>query len=183
MKKIIFTLAVIFAMITVAKADSYLYWMTDLTNLEDNQYSTLDYSYVNIIAKTGTGDDATYQVLNFYADEVGGTAMDKLTKEQVTSAPTYGISGYYADLSNVSDSATFYIELIKDGTPTKSVAISDSISYSDAANAYFAKIDSRGMFIPAAAAWSVSAPEPTSGLLMLLGMAALGLKRRKMTNA
>lgn len=178
MKKIIFTLAVVFAMAIPAVADSYLYWMTDMTDerYKDSSY----YDTVKIIAKDVVdGGATTYTALGFYAGNFDVDPMGSLSYDNVNDAPGMGITGYYADLSGISESATFYIELFKDGS---SVAISDSILYSTAAN-FILDIDPSGMFVPTSAPWSVKAPEPTSGLLMLLGMAALGLKRRKMTNA
>lgn len=175
MKKIFFTLAVVFAMITVAKADSYLYWMIDDS---DKRFSSLDYTSLSFKVKTG---DGVYATITFYDEIGGGTGYSSLSKEQVESIA--GNATLFADVTNYEPNAvTYYIELFND-SPYSQVAYSE-ISSAEAAS-YIASFDPANPsgFIPASATWSAPAPEPTSGLLMLLGMAALGLKRRKMTNA
>lgn len=175
MKKIFFTLAVVFAMITVAKADStsYLYWMIDGS---DKRFSSLDYTSLSFNVKTASG----YESIMFY-DEIGGAkGYSSLTKDEVELIA--GNATLFADVTDyyTLDAVTFYIELFNDST---------QVAYSEIPSAqvasYIASFDPANPsgFIPASATWSAPAPEPTSGLLMLLGMVALGLKRRKMTNA
>lgn len=174
MKKILFTLAVVFAMITVAKADStsYLYWMIDGS---DGRFSSLEYTGLSFNVKTASG----YESIMFY-DEIGGaTGYSSLTKDEVKLIA--GNATLFADVTDYDlNAVTFYIELFNDST---------QVAYSEIPSAqvasYIASFDPANPsgFRPANKTWSAPAPEPTSGLLMLLGMAALGLKRRKMTNA
>lgn len=177
MKKILFTLAVVFAMITVAKADStsYLYWMVG----DDTKFSSLAYEKLSFNVKTANG----YESIMFY-DEIGGAAgYSSLTKTQVESIA--GNATLFADVTGYDlNAVTFYIELFNDSQDTYSQVAYSEIPSAQVAS-YIASFDPANPsgFRPAGATWSAPAPEPTSGLLMLLGMAALGLKRRKMTNA
>ena len=72
------------------------------------------------------------------------------------------------DTTTVTDTSKFYVTA-KKGLETKEGAFATTLSFgSQAANS------------KVAANWSsVAAPEPTSGLLLLLGMAGLALKRKR----
>lgn len=89
--------------------------------------------------------------------------------------------GYLVDISGMtSESSAFYIELVQyNAGQWDTVGVSQGIAYSDIGK-YTVNLNAIAPTLPAA--WtggSYAAPEPTSGLLMLLGVAALGLKRRK----
>ena len=73
------------------------------------------------------------------------------------------------DTATVTDSSKFYL------TATKSLS-----TYSGADDTVGVKWSSQATASKAATGWaSASVPEPTSGLLMLLGMAGLALRRKR----
>ena len=178
MKKLIFSLALIAS--TVASADSFLYWMVG-----EGQ----SYDYARIYAKTGEntgsylniydgGFDYAYNEKGITAEQGGGGSVLKNT---VDEARTYG-EGFYAALAGINPSdATFIIELYNDSNQFISQT---SMSGSQLASYVY----NGGTTIPTAVSpWGVSStyaiPEPSSGLLMLVGCAVLGLRRRKQKNA
>ena len=94
-----------------------------------------------------------------------------------TQVATYG---------NVGSSYTFYVAILKDDAlyigPTKTGAGQEG---KDTPLAFSAKTSSQAAAMDASAGYAgagwytASVPEPTSGLLMLLGMAGLALRRRR----
>lgn len=180
MKKIFFTLAVVFAMITVAKADSYLYWMMDDASFEkyDGKYNSVKIMY----DATGSSEWTALTLCTY--GEGGMSDIGSSVSADALEAQYNAGGGYYLALADIAENSSFIIELFNDSGV---VGQSDKLAFSSAAAASsIAEITAAGIFTPAVTTWSmgpVGAPEPTSGLLMLLGMAALGLKRRKMTNA
>lgn len=144
--------AAILAMVGFAKADA-LYWQVD-TGAADASY-TGDYSYAALMDSNGTLVDG------YYAAADGKVA------------PTL------SDLGDGSSTHSFYIELYN--ASLDSVYKTESVSYTDlAASGY---ISTGGVSLPTFAATSgfngASVPEPTSGVLLLIGGAMLALRRRR----
>ena len=81
----------------------------------------------------------------------------------------------YIDTTTYGSTTGFYIELFNAGGT--SVALSEVISKS--ALSSFVTQGASLAEVPKGAYGFSAAPEPTSGLMMLLGMAMLGLRRRK----
>lgn len=101
------------------------------------------------------------------------TSTDYLNKRQGT------VTGGASSISSYS-SGVFYIELYD--ANEKVVGRSQALTYSDASN--LAQFESLSEAQTSLAVWNggntyTAVPEPTSGLLMLLGMAGLALRRRK----
>ena len=170
MKKTILLAALIGA--TGAFADSYLYWMVNTADpsLDSN------YSYVRVY-DTASGKYLTpiYDGSFDYAyNEAGG--QSGLSKETITDAADWG-EGFFASLSGIeTSSASFVVELFNESGTwlAQSAALSGS-----AAAGY---IYNGGISAPPAVPWtagSFAIPEPTSGLLMLLGIAGLALRRKR----
>ncbi len=181
MKKIFFTLAVVFAMITVAKADSYLYWMMDDASFEkyDGKYNSVKIMY------DATGSSA-WEALTLYTyGDSGMTSLGESVAADALEAQYNAGGGYYIKLAaDITGNSSFIIELFNDQIGV--IGQTAELAYSSRTAGSIAEMTAAGIFTPATTPWAmgpVGAPEPTSGLLMLLGMAALGLKRRKMTNA
>lgn len=171
MKKLIAVAAMAFTAVAFA-GDSYLYWMMPTTvTWKETTDTPTGYSYAAIGVMDGEGHNVTY--LNNYA--FGGTSEggDFVAKADATS-------GWYANLSTYATSGySFYIELFND-----SVSIgrsTDILSYSDA----LAYATTFGTDVPKTTAWAPTSfttaaiPEPTSGLLMLVGLAGLALRRKR----
>lgn len=164
MKKAFLAMAILGATVASA-ADSYLYWMVG-----DGAPA---YSYARV--RDTSGDTAYLTLYDSGFESLG----DSATLADITSAKEWGDS-LLARLPTTDSSKSYVVELYNDSD--KFVAQSAVISGAQIAN----YISSGGMSMPAAGAWSASSfaiPEPSSGLLMLVGCAVLGLRRRRQKNA
>jgi len=167
MKKLLFGVLLMAAMFTRA-GDSYLYWM-----LGDDVSSKYLYDSVKVAAVDSSWN-ATYLTLyteNF--DELGGV----VSKGQVDMANDWG-AGFLASLG--PDSSSYVIELYNGSkaiahTTTPLSEVQNYIVYKSAMNP--GAVSSWTMGSGAFSAGPI--PEPTSGMMLLLGMAALALRRRR----
>ena len=159
MKKAFLILSLLGSLVASAD-DSYLYWMID---------TTADFAYAKIRA------DGSDTYLNVYDGTF--TALSEspmVTKADYLDAKDWG-DGFYAAVSG-SVPSTFIVELWN--------AENAYVGFSSVSSS--GHIYSGGMGLPAATAATASSfaiPEPSSGLLMLVGCAVLGLRRRKQKNA
>ena len=155
MKKILFTLAVL---ATIAVQADYLYWMVDTPQ-----------TGTDISGNTTTFNWATAKL---YADsEVIGTLT-------AGDAEIYKLIDSYAISGDVGDYAakTFFIELFN--SDNSWMAQSSKVSGSSLAQYMTGSMSMN----PPSGPWTggtYSVPEPTSGLLFLVGGMLLGLKRRR----
>ncbi len=151
MKKIILLLA--FASIFAVKAD-YIYWMVD----ENPDVTGWD--------ESTTKSNWTTANL-YYNDGVIGT-LDRTAWDNLTAFDAYAYSEF-----TPTGTGTFMIELIGD-TYGKTTGLESNLSQ---------YIFSSPMSVMPASAFGQGAtyavPEPTSGLLFLVGGMLLGLKRRR----
>lgn len=156
MKKILLGVAI--ALSALCSQASYLYWQVDQKQLDDAQISG---NWANLyVVTTGTGS-------------TGGTWLQKA---EIGQQASINVSSYK------DGSYSFYVEIVNyvDGSATNTGISQAPTSYADLAEKH--SIIETALDVPIVNVWhggTVAAPEPTSGLLMLLGVAALGLKRRK----
>lgn len=157
--------------------DSYLYWMVGDSNdgsvtLGGQSYT--DYSYARIAA-VGS-DNTVLGYLDLYNPAGGGSS-----NWAVQDHSTGGNGAFYANLAGFQNAASFYIEIAND---TVVLGHSDGLQYADA----LAMATSFGTGTPANL-WNMAtfapgpAPEPSSGLLLLFGLAGLALRRPKVQKA
>ena len=163
-----------------AQADSYLYWMVgdDLGSpiTLDNAVLT-DASYNGArVAYWVDGGDSGY--LNLYGQNNAGNWVDLGTTIGATSVGEP--SAYYARLASLGDASHFYIELVMDGNR---VGRSEQILDYTGALAMATMDLKPAQLLTALAFTAAPAPEPSSGLLLLLGVAGLALRRRKQITA
>ena len=167
MKKIISLVVV--ALSFGAFADSYLYWMVgDESTLGGKSLMEAGVAY----AKVGMLTDGGTTYLNLYGD--GGvdfeTTLAMVDKNSGMCGPLY--AGILSDTT-----ASFFVELLND--KLESIGKSAEVDYSGLAS----YIGGFGTDKPADSSWTVSTyspiPEPNSAMLVLLGMAALGLRRKQ----
>lgn len=176
MKKTLMALAAMAVMVATAAdtgTESYLYWMIDT---EDASTGTFTYDSVRVrayeTASPNIYSESTYLTLYYGSDiEAGISVPDEYA--------TMGLP-FYAALADMAGSQYSYVvELFNDSTK---VAYSDSIVFTDAmASGFVASVTPSGT-IPATP-WVTgnfkAVPEPNSALLLLIGCAALGLRRKR----
>ena len=159
--------------------DSYLYWMV---NTDDGTADEITYDSVRVRAfETEGGADQGYLTL-YYGNgaAVGGGNPNSIGKGLATEGLPF-----YASLASVAGSSFSYVvELFNDGAL---VGQSKSLLFTEAMTKnYVATVTSTGTF-PAMASWAAgrysSVPEPNSAVLLLLGCAALALRRKQDENA
>lgn len=177
MKKIILILAVGFALL--ANAD-YIYWMVDNpasgTDITGAPTSFSDWAYAVLTVQDSSAIyvNSTYAEASSAAASVGGT----LTGAQASRLSSYDAYAY-ANVGSINPDKYFLIELFA-GDGTWMAGYSESAKSSAIAQYIFS--DNSMSVMPAqgfgqGATYAV--PEPTSGLLFLIGGVLLGLKRRR----
>lgn len=158
MKRILMVVGIALGACVASADDSYLWWMVDRET--DAKY---DYTYA--VVKATTGNTAT-----------GGTQVgDGLGKGS-------GLQGWAYVGSAIGSGYSYYIELLSEATGTgggyEAVAASSLASWEDLQN-FFTANGVPGTSTPWTGGEFHAVPEPTSGLLLLLGVAGLALRRKR----
>ena len=153
--------------------DSYLYWMVDMESAGDFTYDEVRVKAVPS-GMTGEGD-----YLSLYNG--GGYSYGTTVGEQsVIDAADKGLA-FYAGLAAPANSFSYLVELWNDSTV---VAQSDMLTstYSESVAQHIVTMSGAGGInpvVPWMAGGFSAAPEPNSALMLLIGCAALALRRRK----
>ena len=170
MKKTLFVAAILGAMVASAN-DSYLYWMVGSSDVSYDyaRVRTMEGTYLSIY---DTAFDEPYT----YNDEVGG--MSGIKKEWVEDVRSNG-EGLYAALGSNPLGSDFVIELYN----YENTFVGQSVVSYNANSIYTANSLNVPGSLTLVAPTSYAIPEPSSGLLMLVGCAMLGLRRRKVKTA
>jgi len=163
MKKSIVAVAV-FAVALFAQAD-VLYWMVS-----------------DEIAETATGSASTFATLYAVsAADSSKTELDSRSESQVYTAYDVGSAFQYSGIENYSSGYSFLVEILSGDYSGQSY----SVDTYDALKNYIVGSGSSlqpSSFAPEGFGGGTSTynvPEPTSGLLFLVGGMLLGLKRRR----
>ena len=149
--------------------DSYLYWMVNVDE------GTWNYDYrVQVRGVPGSSEEGPF--LNLYYDN-GNSAGFSVTREYLQDAKSDPGVGFYAGFASNAGYTSYVIELLSSDT-------SDLLGrWSWTAAQVETYIAQNGIKAPSLAPLTMSmalpAPEPSSGLLLLLGVAGLALRRRK----
>lgn len=161
MKNVIFALALGFAF--AVQAD-YIYWMLDSTTVNVTQFDTT--------VKSETWDTA---ILSYDGQQIG--SMTSSQWSDLDDIGAYAYATYDPKSSPVStDTTTFMIELYSSGkwlgkTESQARYLEDYIFGNNSMSTMPAQGFGQGA--------TYAVPEPTSGLLFVLGGMLLGLKRRR----
>ena len=150
--------------------DSYLYWMVENAHYQDDTPVSFDYATISGIE----GDSSTYLSLYRGETDYGYFAGSSGSDPYSFSAP------YSAKIPDGQNYESFMIELWT-GLPNDAHSQVGVASYSRSTlEAYMLHQATQ----PFGSYLLVSAvtPEPTSGLMLLLGLAALGLRRKASRN-
>lgn len=185
MKKLIIALAV--AMAATFSQASYLFWQISDSTLKTGSFNgneitgyrvvALDenttFSYTPGVAETYTALNTTYAT---YSAQDGWGWSDAAA----IVSPAGATGNAYANISGKETGYTYYIEVMGYNNNTV-IAVSEGLTYSDAVS-QGRLTDDLSTMASAAKAWTggaYAAPEPTSGLLLLVGGALLALRRRR----
>ena len=168
MKRILIALFA-FAAITAAAEDSYLYWMV----------GEGDSGFTYNTVKVSQWDNGAFvDYLTFYDGYGQLSSGDSVLSTVAKNYEDYS-GGLFAKLASDSSTSSFVIELFND---SQRVAVSDSLDMSTALADYITHNNA----ISLAKSWapvSFAIPEPNSAMLLLIGCAALGLRRRRQRKA
>jgi len=179
MKRVLLVLSVLWVA-TAAAEDSWLYWM--LGDASKSGYTaaesgSADNTYTAVKVRGYTNNDADFSYLNLYYDSSSPLGGDAIPATTISEMNGFG-AGLYAKLANNTTYSSFVIELVND---SGFVAGSERLTAASA-EAYIETANS--MHSPSAwAPTSYAIPEPNSAMLLLLGCAALGLRRRRQLKA
>lgn len=138
---------------TLAVHADYLYWMVEV---DDNYVKSGTYDAVALMADGSEIERVSWNAIST-CDDAGWPVITELT----------------------SDAASYYIELLQDGKVVADSRSYDAV-YSLAQLQNMGAIHTDSAMSPALGAATFAIPEPTSGLLFLMGGILLGLKRRRM---
>lgn len=159
MKTTLAIFGVLFAL--CAKAD-YIYWMIDTESASAYNYTT---------ALLRSSSDSNFSVtINDGIDELQSYTTGNLNDKIISYQADVG--GFYSDIGSYSGQS-FFVELLNGD---QRLAQSPLVALTSA-NIYSGSVST-----PASAPahfGSYNVPEPTSGLLFLIGGMLLGLKRRR----
>lgn len=171
-----------------ADSESFLYWMIDAESAAGFQ----DYSAATTIkvAAYSNSENATspktYLTPLYWGD--GSTLASVGNAADVRVCSAYGV-GFYASLAQVNGSYQNYsyvIELWSGANADIWLGKSEVLDGNNAA-AYVSLADSSGIRAAMQSPWAAgnftAAPEPNSAVLTLIGLAVLGLRRRKAVKA
>ena len=161
--KLIASLAIVLAASVASAADSYLYWMVNNANYNN---SVVNFDYATISTDGGSS------YLSLYSSGASGSVTQYLWSDGYNSSYGAPSSGIYAGFSGTPTS--FLVEL---WNASDTRVGWQSYSYSELAQHLYNSTTGGGLTTPFGVSQVV--PEPTSGLLMLIGMAGLALKRKR----
>lgn len=175
MKKLLMSLALLgtFAAMS-AKGDSYIFWMADVSDTEKGDNEKIGkFSYANLVARAADGTTFVYD-LGYGGD---GSAAGVATTGVI---PSSSLEAFFAAHGNDYQSLTYAVELYnEDFSWMKGQSATVDWVTLASADAFYQSTLSGGAGKMVFDTFTYNAPEPTSGLLMLIGFCGLALKRKR----
>ena len=181
-----------FAMMAAMAAQaSYLYWQVDTSS-----ESVVGQSLVQALVDYNKKWDPQGERTEVKVDDISGARLVRVdtttsgsTPVVLDAMPTADFNpnvkhGVEIDASFIdSENYAYYIEIVANNAqPYSLVAVSQQLTYAELVSAG-AVYQNSEFDTPTLAAWTGSsfsaAPEPTSGLLLMIGVGLLGLKRKR----
>jgi len=168
-----------FVLAAVASPASYLLWQVDPTSPEEGGNTAGDYSYTD--ARIGWYETAAAESGQTLADLDAAGMVQYGDAYQVENGVMVAPASF--DMSALGANYTYFIELVNYDTASFGhVAYGESLSYADLASKGYVSQSFSVDSIALPAVWHGGSfnpvPEPTGAVLMVFGMAFLGLKRR-----
>jgi len=159
-----------------------------------SQAATVNWAISNVKNSSGAAPTAGWAVMAFYTEVgAGSTSIESaiasktagtLAFETTTLASSFGsgkVNAHDANATAITDTSKsydFYFVVFNDADATKATEYAMVSAPNKSYSGMDAKFKTSGDF--SGATWqTASVPEPTSGLLMLLGVAGLALRRRR----
>lgn len=187
MRKLLLGLAI--AGMAVSAQANYMYWqVTDTIATDDNAglkpIISQDPSgdYITRFRYGNTAEGTKFENFSVYSDADGGDIIGTVGNPESLSPVGGAVKVDLSAINADSASYSYYVEVLKwDGAKYTQVAVSDLQSYSQLEAEYIGAEDNL-IGIPSIKVWagtSYAAPEPTGGMLVMMGLAFLGLKRRR----
>lgn len=162
---------------TMAQAN-YLYWQVDSSKLEEGGISVGDGSYAKIVASTSsTYIEGRQELSSTYLDYVPSTGMTQSSPSYTTTSANWSKDNYAELGSYGSSTYTYFVEIYN--SQNVMVGHSDGVAYGNIAMVTDLSDIGSATLINTFHGATYAVPEPTGSLLVLIGAAMLGLKRRK----
>ena len=181
MKKLIILAAVALCAV-MAQAAQFTWGATNVRNGWVDGATKIDgTAYLFLVGANGASVDAVASAISAAKDDATlgaalGTTLAGMAID--TQAVTTGaVTGNSPELTATAPATLFFAVISDDGYAYQSATITvDTIETLGATEAVFGTQKTASS---ASSAWTAVAPEPTSGLLMLVGLGALALRRKR----
>ena len=160
MKSILIGLLLVVGVAAHAEYSSYFYWQVD--------ESVADFSYAQLRL---SGGSQYFTIGDTAYTKVGAETAADATLGQTTLAVAANLGAY------ASSEYSFLVEVF--GEDDGLLAYSDTFSYDDIVGSYVYSDMGTALSGTAYGVSVSNVPEPSSGVLLLLGLAALGLRRKR----
>ena len=160
-----------------------------------SQAATVNWGVSGVKADGGGAPTTGWAVMAFYTEVGAGSAAiesaikagtaGSLAFETTTLANSFGsgkVNAHDATVAGITDTSKnydFYFVVFNDADATKATEYAMVSAPNKAYSGMDAKFSASGTFAASTPWQTASVPEPTSGLLMLLGVAGLALRRRR----
>ena len=156
------------------------------------QAATVNWTISNVKDSLGAAPTAGWAVMAFYTEvdagsaaivsaiaskTAGSLAFDTQELKVSMSKGKYGPADVAVAALDTTKNYDFYFVVFNNADATQATEYAMVSELNKAYSGMAAKFSVAGNF--SGATWTAAVPEPTSGLLMLLGMAGLALRRRR----